>query len=322
MRFAAIIYGLLLLPVGVLYYLKFTKKLREPAYRFPGVSFIKTGIKGTSWVVYPILECLVFVFLILALMRPQYGRKEIEQKVHGYAIMMVMDTSLSMMAADLKPSRFSVAQDVIREFVAGRQNDLVGFTIFSGTAVSLVPVTLNTEVVIEAINNTQNGMLEDGTAIGMGIASAVASLKDSEAKTKVIVLLTDGDNNMGSITPETAADMAKEYGIKVYVIGVGARDEVPFPMKTAFGATVYRKIRMEFKEDVLKDIASVTGGLYYRATDNKKLKEIYDDINLREKSEFAIHYRIDYRDMFFVPLLIAFCLVALRLLAEAITRKL
>ncbi len=322
MRFAAPLYALLFIPVLLLYIAKFKHKWQEPAYRFPTLSFLKTAKSGLTKTALYILETLALFFLILALMRPQFGHKEIEQKVHGYAIMMVMDTSLSMMAADLRPSRFEVAKDVIREFVQGRVNDLVGFTIFSGTSVTLVPVTLNTEVVVDAIENTQNGMLEDGTAIGMGIASAVGSLKDSEAKTKVIVLLTDGDSNMGAITPESSAEMAKEYGIKIYAIGVGARDEVPFPMKTPFGTTVYKKVRMDFKEDVLKDIASITGGLYYRATDNAKLKEIYEDINKREKSEFKLNYRIDYRESFYFPLFFAFFAACLRLFAEKLVRKL
>ena len=313
MRFLSPLYLILLIPLGVLYFFKFKNKIEMPSLNFPFLAKNsgKKTVFNIKWLYF--LEILMFLFMILALMRPQFGKKEIEEKIHGYSIMLVMDLSLSMKAADLKPSRFSVAKHVLKEFIKKRPNDMLGFTIFSGSSITLIPLTINHDMILNAIDNLKIGLLDDGTAIGMGIASAVASLKNSKSKNKMIILLTDGDNNMGDISPDMAADIAKEFGIKIYAIGVGAKDRVPFPFKTPFGTVVYKMVNMKFNENVLKNIAQKTGGSYFRAIDAKSLQDIYENINKMEKSEFKIKYHMKYYDKFYIPLFISIILLLLRL---------
>ncbi len=313
MRFLYPYFSLLLLPILFIYYFKFKKKIFSKSLFF-SKNLIKKGSFFTNKIIY-VLEILAFLFLIIALMRPQFGQKNIEQSFSAYSIMIVMDNSTSMLAADLTPSRFDVAKKVISEFVAKRKGDLIGFTIFAGEAVTLIPITLNHQMIIDTLNNLKMGVLEDGTAIGMGLVSAISSLKESKSKTKIIVLLTDGNNNMGDISPEEAAKIAKEFGIKIYTIGVGALNEAPYPVKTPFG-TRYVKVKVDFNENILKEIANTTGGLYFRATDNKKMKEIFRQIDNLEKNRFKINIRITYKDKFFIPLLISFILFLMAFFLE------
>ncbi len=313
MRFLYPYFSLLLLPIIFIYYFKFKKKIFSKSLFF-SKNLIKKGSFFTNKIIY-VLEILAFLFLIIALMRPQFGQKNIEQSFSAYSIMIVMDNSTSMLAADLTPSRFDVAKKVISEFVVKRKGDLIGFTIFAGEAVTLIPITLNHQMIIDTLNNLKMGVLEDGTAIGMGLVSAISSLKESKSKTKIIVLLTDGNNNMGDISPEEAAKIAKEFGIKIYTIGVGALNEAPYPVKTPFG-TRYVKVKVDFNENILKEIANTTGGLYFRATDNKKMKEIFRQIDNLEKNRFKINIRITYKDKFFIPLLISFILFLMAFFLE------
>ena len=313
MRFLYPYFSLLLLPILFIYYFKFKKKIFSKSLFF-SKNLIKKGSFFTNKIIY-VLEILAFLFLIIALMRPQFGQKNIEQSFSAYSIMIVMDNSTSMLAADLTPSRFDVAKKVISEFVVKRKGDLIGFTIFAGEAVTLIPITLNHQMIIDTLNNLKMGVLEDGTAIGMGLVSAISSLKESKSKTKIIVLLTDGNNNMGDISPEEAAKIAKEFGIKIYTIGVGALNEAPYPVKTPFG-TRYVKVKVDFNENILKEIANTTGGLYFRATDNKKMKEIFRQIDNLEKNRFKINIRITYKDKFFIPLLISFILFLMAFFLE------
>ena len=313
MRFLYPYFSLLLLPILFIYYFKFKKKIFSKSLFF-SKNLIKKGSFFTNKIIY-VLEILAFLFLIIALMRPQFGQKNIEQSFSAYSIMIVMDNSTSMLAADLTPSRFDVAKKVISEFVVKRKGDLIGFTIFAGEAVTLIPITLNHQMIIDTLNNLKTGVLEDGTAIGMGLVSAISSLKESKSKTKIIVLLTDGNNNMGDISPKEAAKIAKEFGIKIYTIGVGALNEAPYPVKTPFG-TRYVKVKVDFNENILKEIANTTGGLYFRATDNKKMKEIFRQIDNLEKNRFKINISITYKDKFFIPLLISFILFLMAFFLE------
>ncbi len=319
MRFLYPYFSLFLLPILIIYYFKFKKNIFFKSIFF-SKNLIKKGNLFTHKIIYG-LEILGFVFLVLALMRPQFGQKNIEQSFSAYSIMIVMDNSTSMLAADLTPSRFDVAKKVISEFVKKRKGDLIGFTIFAGEAVTLIPITLNHQMIIDTLNNLKMGILEDGTAIGMGLVSAISSLKESKSKTKIIVLLTDGNNNMGDISPEEAAKIAKEFGIKIYTIGVGALNEAPYPVKTPFGIR-YVKVKVDFNEDILKEIANTTGGLYFRATDNKKMKEIFRQIDNLEKNRFKINIRITYKDKFFIPLLISFILFLLAFFLEKLIFRL
>ncbi|TYB31968.1 MAG: VWA domain-containing protein [Candidatus Mcinerneyibacterium aminivorans] len=309
MRFLYPLLGILFIPVIIIYYKKFKNTEKDFFIRFPNVDDIEVKKSFFSYGKFYVIEIIIFVLLIFAVMRPQLGKKEIEQKIRGYSIMLVMDISSSMKAADLEPSRFEVAKKVLRDFVGKRQNDFIGFTAFAKSSLTLVPATINREMVLSTIKNLDIGYIEDGTAIGMGISSAVSSLKNSRSKTKIIILLTDGDNNSGNISPSKAADIADEYGIKIYAIGVGKDDRVPYPVETPFG-TQYKKVNMKFNEEILKEISRKTGGKYYRATNNKELKNIYGDINRLEKSEFRMKYHIKYEDKFYIPLIAAFIVLS------------
>ncbi len=302
MRFLYPYFAFLIILVFFVYFLKFKKKSFAKTLAFSKIS-IKNSSKFTHKIIY-LIEIIAFVFLILALMRPQTGEKSIEQSFSAYSIMVVMDNSTSMLAADLKPSRFDVAKKVISEFISKRKGDLIGLTIFAGESVTLIPITLNHQMIIDTLKNLKMGILEDGTAIGMGLISAISSLKESKAKTKTIVILTDGNNNMGDISPEEATKIAKEFGIKIYTIGVGALNEAPYPVKTPFGIR-YVKVKVNFNEEILKKIAKETGGLYFRATDNKKMKMIFEQIDKLEKNRFKINLKITYKDKFQIPLTIS-----------------
>ncbi len=302
---------LLIIPIITLYYFKFKHKITERFLLFSSIKHIKFKNSKLNYNFLYILEILGFLLLIMALMRPQFGVKEVKQSFRGYAIMIVLDNSSSMLAADLKPSRFKVAKKVIRDFVSKRGNDMLGLTIFAGEANTLIPITINHQMIIDTLSNLKMGVLKDGTAIGMGLISAISSLKESKAKTKIIILLTDGNNNMGDISPEEAARIAKEFNIKIYTIGIGSLNEAPYPMKTPFGIR-YMRIRVDFNEDILKSIAKTTGGQYFRATDNKKMEKIFKDINNLEKNRFKITIRTKYYDKFYIPLILAFTFFILR----------
>jgi len=282
---------------------------------FPSLKHLKVKKSFFDYKKLYILEIIALSFLIIALMRPQFGRKQVEKSFKGYAIMIVMDNSTSMRAADLKPSRFERAKISIKDFVASRENDLLGFTIFAGESMTLLPITINHEMIIDTLDNLEMGVLKDGTAIGLGLASAIASLKESKANTRLIILLTDGNNNMGDISPEEAAQIANEFGIKIYTIGVGSRDTAPYPVQTPVGVK-YVNVKVDFNEDILKQISKQTGAMYFRVTDNKRMQEVFNNINRLEKNKFKINVRINYYDKFYIPLLICFFFFVFRYLAE------
>lgn len=230
------------------------------------------------------LRCVAVALLIFVLARPQSTSNWSNSTTEGIDIVMAMDLSGSMQAQDLKPNRLEASIGVATEFVSGRQNDKMGLVVFAGESFTQCPLTTDQSVLINLFNAIPDIELEDGTAIGMGLSTAVARIKDSEAKSKVIILLTDGENNAGQITPETAAEMAKTFGIRVYTIGVGTNGTAPFPVQTVFG-TRYQQVPVKIDEDLLRTIASNTGGEYFRATDNEALKAIYERIDELEKTK-------------------------------------
>lgn len=237
-----------------------------------------------------ILRHILFAFRILAigllivvLARPQSMNKWKNVSTQGIDIVISLDISGSMLARDFKPDRLEAAKDVASEFIAGRPEDRIGLVVFSGESFTQCPLTSDHAVLINLFNGIKSGMIEDGTAIGMGLANAVNRLKESKAVSKVIILLTDGVNNRGSIAPETAAEIAQTYGIRVYTIGDGTEGMAPYPVQSMFGTT-YQNMEVEIDEKILKYIADYTGGKYFRATDNAKLKEIYQEIDKLEKS--------------------------------------
>lgn len=230
------------------------------------------------------LRILALSTIIFVLARPQSTSNWSNTTTEGIDIVMAIDLSGSMQAQDLKPNRLQAAIDVATEFVAGRRNDKMGLVVFAGESFTQCPLTTDQSVLINLFKAIPDIDLQDGTAIGMGLGTAVARIKDSDAKSKVIILLTDGENNAGQITPETAAEMAKTFGIRVYTIGVGTNGTAPFPVQTAFGLR-YQQVPVKIDEDLLRTIATNTGGEYFRATDNEALKAIYERIDQLEKTK-------------------------------------
>ncbi|MDR1672765.1 MAG: VWA domain-containing protein [Bacteroidales bacterium] len=239
-----------------------------------------------------VLRMLAMALLILILARPQRNNQWESVTTEGIDVMMALDISSSMMAQDLKPDRLEAAKRMAIQFVAGRPNDRIGLVIFSGESFTQCPLTTDHTALVNLFNSVRSGMIEDGTAIGTGLANAVTRIKDSDATSKVIILLTDGVNNQGSINPATAAEIAKTFGIRVYTIGIGSQGMAPYPVQTPFGVR-YQDMKTEIDEPLLKRIAEMTGGLYFRAADNDKLKAVYDEIDKLEKSKISVqeHHR-------------------------------
>ncbi len=233
------------------------------------------------------LRVLVIALVILVLSRPQSTNRWQNVTTEGIDIMIALDISSSMLAQDLRPNRLEASKDVAIEFVSGRETDRMGLVVYSGESFTQCPLTSDHAVLINLFKDIESGMIEDGTAIGMGLANAVNRLKDSKAMSKVIILLTDGVNNRGAIAPLTAAEIARTFGIRVYTIGVGTRGMAPAPVQTPFG-TRYQNVKVEIDEETLKQIADATEGRYFRATDNEKLREIYLEIDQMEKSKIDV----------------------------------
>lgn len=233
------------------------------------------------------LKMLSIGFLVIALARPQSSSKREELNVEGIDIMMAMDVSGSMLAQDLKPNRLEASKKVAMDFIKGRPNDRVGLVVFSGEAFTQCPLTTDHQVLHNLFQDIKSGMIEDGTAIGDGLATAISRLKDSQAISKVIILLTDGVSNMGALDASSAAEIAKMYGIRVYTIGVGTIGSAPYPVQTPFGVQM-QQMEVKIDEPLLKQVAAMTDGRYFRATSNKKLQNIYKAIDELEKSKIDV----------------------------------
>lgn len=234
-----------------------------------------------------VFRILTISLLIIALARPQSSNSFRDETTEGIDIMLTMDISSSMRAEDFKPNRLEAAKEVAAEFVRGRQNDKIGMVIYAAESFTQCPLTTDHGVLHNLFKDVQFGLLEDGTAIGMGLATAVQRIKDSEAKSKVIILLTDGENNRGEIAPMTAAEIAKTFGVRVYTIGVGTIGMAPVPMQTVFGKQ-YQQMEVKIDEELLQNIADMTDGKYFRATDKDKLTEIYAEIDKMEKTRIEV----------------------------------
>lgn len=225
--------------------------------------------------------------LVVALARPQLTNSWHKESTEGIDIMMVMDISGTMQAEDLKPNRLEAAKNVASDFILNRPNDNIGLVVFAGESFTQCPLTTDHAVLVNLFKSVKFGMIEDGTAIGLGIANAVNRMKDSQTKSKVIILLTDGSNNRGDIDPQTAAEIAKTFGIRIYAVGVGSHGQARVPVQTPVG-TQYMMMDSEFDEVTLRNIAETTGGAYFRATDNNKLKAIYEQIDQMEKTKIRV----------------------------------
>ena len=283
MEFANKEYLLLLLLIipYLIWYVMYRKKT-EPTMRMSDTfafRFAPHSWKVTLMPLSMLLRVVVFAMVVLVLARPQTHDSWASKTVEGIDIMLSMDVSTSMLAEDLKPNRIEAAKQVASEFIIGRPNDNIGLTIFAGESFTQCPMTTD--------HIAARGLIEDGTAIGMGLANAVSRLKESKAKSKVVILLTDGSNNRGDISPMTAAEIAKSLGIRVYTIGVGTNKVAPYPMPVA-GGVQYVNIPVEIDTKTLSEIAAATEGDFYRATNTKELRKIYKEIDQLEKSKLNV----------------------------------
>ena len=251
------------------------------------------GLKARSWKSWGrhllfIFRTLAIGLLIVAFARPQSTASWEDMTTEGIDIILAMDISGSMLAQDLTPDRLDASKKVAMDFISERPNDRMGLVIFSGESFTQCPLTTDHQVLQNLFKDVKSGIVEDGTAIGMGLATAVNRLKESEAKSKVVILLTDGVNNQGSIAPMTAAEIAQQFDVRVYTIGVGTQGYAPYPFKTPFGTTVYQDVEVKIDEQTLQDIATATNGKYFRATSNEALQEIYQEIDQMERSKIEV----------------------------------
>ncbi len=267
------------------------------------------------------LRLAALVLIIVAIARPRSSTEIEKVNSEGIDIVLAMDVSTSMLARDFKPDRISAAKDIAIEFIAERPSDRIGIVVFAGESYTQCPLTTDRATLINLMKEVQTGLIEDGTAIGNGLATAVARMKDSDAKSRVVILLTDGVNNSGEIAPQTAAEIAKTYGIRVYTIGVGANGMAPYPVMTPWGPDV-QQMKVEIDEQLLQNIADVTGGRYFRATDNTKLSEIYSEINKMEKARTTIDSFPVYKELFGKYALAALICLLLELLVLVLIRRL
>ncbi len=285
---------LLLIIPYLLWYLMYRKK-SEPTMRISDTFAYRYAPKSWKVRLMPLqvaLRVVAFAMLVVTLARPQTQNSWKNKSVEGIDIMLAIDVSTSMLAEDLKPNRLEAAKQVASEFISGRPNDNIGLTIFAGEAFTQCPMTTDHASLLNLLHNVRTdiaarGLIQDGTAIGMGLANAVSRLKDSKAKSKVVILLTDGSNNMGDLSPMTSAEIAKSFGIRVYTIGVGTNKVAPYPMPVA-GGVQYVNIPVEIDTKTLGDIAAATNGDFYRATNTSELHNIYKEIDKLEKSKLNV----------------------------------
>ncbi|NQY09534.1 MAG: VWA domain-containing protein [Flavobacteriales bacterium] len=285
--YPAFLYGLIVIPLLAARYLFIsdndTPDLKTSSIaQFENKTLIKPILRHGLFV----FRCIAIGSLIIALARPQSSSSWIEESIEGIDIIISMDISSSMLAMDLSPNRLEASKNVAMDFIANRPNDRIGLVIFSGESFTQCPLTSDHAVLINLFNDIKTGIIEDGTAIGLGLATSVSRLKDSDAKSKVIILLTDGENNRGSVTPLTAADIAAAFDIRVYTIGVGTTGKAKSPVaRRRDGTLIYEMMDVKIDEKTLQEISAHTDGKYFRATDNSKLAEIYEQIDALEKTK-------------------------------------
>ena len=313
---------LLLIPLTALYLYRELKG-RAPSLQVSSLdqwqykpSWFKRALRHLPF----LLRLAALALLIVAIARPRDSKNFEKVDTEGIDIVLDMDVSTSMLARDFKPDRIGAAKDIAIEFIASRPTDRIGIVVFAGESYTQCPETTDRITLINMMKEVQTGLIEDGTAIGNGLATAVARLKDSDAKSRVVILLTDGVNNRGEIAPETAAEIAKTYGIRVYTIGVGAKGEAPYPVQTPWGIQV-QNMKVEIDEELLQKIAETTGGKYFRATDNTKLMEIYGEINKMEKNRTTVDSFPVYSERYMDFAIWALVLLLLELLFKFVILK-
>jgi Ca-activated chloride channel family protein len=314
---------ILFLPFYVLFQLK---NKNEGAMRFSSIDQakkIKTSLTIRLRYIPLWIRTIALSLIIVSLARPQKGIEHTTVPTEGIDIMLTLDVSTSMLAEDFtlngkRANRLAALKPIVKKFIEGRFNDQIGMVVFAGRPYTQCPLTLDYGVLFQFLDVIEIGMVEDGTAIGSAITTAVNRLKDVPGKSKVIILLTDGRNNMGNIDPLTAAEIAKTMGMKIYTIGAGAKGLAPYPVMDPFGNKVYTRVSVDIDEDTLKKIADITGGQYFRATDTESLKEIYNQIDKMEKIKSEIKIYMEYKELFPYFLLPGFVLLFLEILISNI----
>ena len=303
---------LLLIPAMVAWYV-YRQHRSQASLQVPGFQWLENVPVTFRYYLRHILfafRMVAVALLIVVLARPQTHDQWEEMQTEGIDIVISLDISSSMLAEDFRPNRMEAAREIAAEFISGRQNDRIGLVIFSGESFTQCPLTTDHTVLVNLLREVEIGMIEDGTAIGMGIATAVNRLRSSQSQSRIIILLTDGVNNRGAIDPLTAADIAANFGIRVYTVGVGSRGAAPFPVQTPYGVQ-YQNIEADIDEEVLVEIAAITGGSYFRATDETKLTEIYAEIEELEKSRIEVRHfnstREEYRSFALLAGLLLLC---------------
>ena len=284
----------------ILHYLWMELAGRRPHLRVSSsLPWLSGGVSPLAWTRHLAfaLRIAAICLIIIALARPRSSTEREKTDTEGLDIVFVTDVSTSMLARDFEPDRISAAKDIAIEFIAQRPSDRMGIVVFAGESYTQCPLTTDRATLINLMKDVQTDLIEDGTAIGNGLATAVARMKDSDAKSRVVILLTDGVNNRGEIAPLTAAEIAKTYGVRVYTIGLGTMGMAPYPVMTAWGVQL-QNMPVEIDEDLLKSIAETTGGRYFRATDNTKLSEIYSEINQMEKVRTTVDSFPVYKELF------------------------
>lgn len=303
---------LLVIPLMIAYYYWRNRKLHGTLGLSTTQSFAKAPKNSLQIFRHSgfVLRCLAFIALILALARPQSALSWQDETTEGIDIMIATDISGSMLAEDFTPNRLEAGKNIAINFIKNRPDDRIGLVVFSGESFTQCPLTIDHDVLINLFADIKNGMIDDGTAIGMGLATAVNRLKDSEAKSKVVILLTDGVNNRGSIPPVTAAQIAKQFGIRVYTVGIGTNGSARYPLQDQFGNVHYQMVPVDIDENTMTKIADITGGKYFRARNNNELMKIYEQIDKLEKVKIAVT-RYHKKTERYLP----FALVALFLLS-------
>lgn len=284
----------------VLHYIWLELAGRHPHLRVS--TAVPWKLRGTSYMAVLrhipfVLRTFALCMIVVAIARPRSSEKMEKVDTEGIDIVLAMDVSTSMLARDLTPDRLNASKDIAIEFISQRPSDRMGIVVFAGESFTQCPLTTDRATLINLMKEVQTDLIEDGTAIGNGLATAVARMKDSDAKSRVIILLTDGVNNRGEISPQMAAEIAKTYGVRVYTIGVGKEGMAPYPVMTPWGVEI-QQVKVEIDEKLLSEIAESTGGRYFRATDNTKLAEIYSEINKMEKARTTVDSFPIYKELF------------------------
>ncbi|MFZ2286933.1 MAG: VWA domain-containing protein [Bacteroidales bacterium] len=313
---------MLIIPLLVVYYI-YRQSKAHASVSLSTAGFLMNGHKTFRHYLRHILFALriaVIFLTVIVIARPQSVDRWQSSTTEGIDIILALDVSGSMLARDFTPDRLEASKNVATEFISGRPYDRMGLTVFSGESFTQCPLTTDHAVLINLMREVKSGIIEDGTAIGVGLATAINRIKDSDAISKVIILLTDGVNNMGSIDPVTAAEIAKTFGIRVYTIGVGSMGFADYPVQTPFGMR-YQKMQVEIDEALLKQIAELTGGRYFRAVDNTSLQQVYSEIDKLEKSKIETREHSKREEVFWPWALAAVVLLTLELLLRYLFMK-